>query len=283
MASQARCVRLDPARAIMTPVNRMRSLLVASLLCVAAAQAPSRSAPFVPIGVWYGGGTARAPMVSRDPAEERDAWRRDLQTISASASTASRRGWTGRAPNPSAGSYRFDALEQLLTLADEAGLRVIVQLYTDAAPEWLGRGIADSSFVTDQGARIGSQASPGYCLDHAGVRADMAAFIGAVSASRRLVISRSTPSIVWSEPHIVNWVWFNTPVEFCYCPHTQARFREWLKAKYRHRRGAQSRVVSHVLVVGPARGAAVRHHPLLHRLHRLEDVHRGRSSRRISS
>jgi beta-galactosidase len=38
---------------------------------------------------------------------------------------------------------------------------------------------------------------------------------------------------VWSEPHLVNWVWFNTPAEFCYCPHTQARFRAWLKSKYR--------------------------------------------------
>ena len=47
------------------------------------------------------------------------------------------------------------------------------------------------------------------------------------------VIRRSMRVDVWSEPHVVNWVWFNTPVEFCYCPHTQARFRDWLKRKYR--------------------------------------------------
>ena len=60
-----------------------------------------------------------------------------------------------------------------------------------------------------------------------------------VVAARPRGISRSTRIDVWSEPHMVNWVWFNTPVEFCYCPHTQARFREWLKPKYRTARGAE--------------------------------------------
>ena len=184
------------------------------------------------MGVWYGGGTSRAPMLSRNPAAERDAWRRDLQAIK-SLGFNSVKAWVDWASSEQVrGQYRFDALEQLLSLADDVGLRVIVQMYTDAAPDWLGKLYPDSSFVTDQGARIGSQASPGYCLDHAGVRADMTAFIGAASAA-----AARHPSFyavdVWSEPHIVNWVWFNTPVEFCYCPHTQARFRDWLKLRYR--------------------------------------------------
>ncbi len=196
-----------------------------------SARSPQPTAPFVPIGVWYGGGTSRAPMVSRNPTAEKDAWRRDLAAIK-SVGFNSVKTWVDWASaEAERGRYRLDALEQLLTLADEADLRVIVQIYTDAAPEWLGRRYPDSSFVTDQGARIGSQASPGYCLDHAGVRADMVAFINAVStaASRH----RSFYAVdVWSEPHLVNWVWFNTPAEFCYCPHTQARFRDWLKRKY---------------------------------------------------
>jgi beta-galactosidase len=214
----------------------MRLAAVAGLAfawIASASFAVQRSAePFVPVGVWYGGGTSRAPMVSLNPAGERDAWRRDLQAIR-SLGFNSVKTWVDWASSESVrGQYRFDALEQLLSLADETGLRVIVQIYTDAAPEWLGKRYPDSSFVTDQGTRIGSQASPGYCLDHAGVRADMTAFIGAVSTA-----AARHPSFyavdVWSEPHIVNWVWFNTPVEFCYCPNTQKRFRNWLKARYR--------------------------------------------------
>lgn len=205
---------------------------VAGVLFAVAARALQPAPPFVPIGVWYGGGTSRAPMVSRNPAPERDAWRRDLNAIKSLGFNSIKTWVDWASAEPERGRYRFDSLDQLLTLADEVGLRVIIQIYTDASPEWLGKRYPDSSFVTDQGTRIGSQASPGYCLDHAGVRADMVAFIGAASTT-----AARHPSFyavdVWSEPHIVNWVWFNTPAEFCYCPYTQARFRDWLKRKYR--------------------------------------------------
>src|SRR4051812_32230325 len=152
------------------------------LLAPAAADAPQRtSEPFVPIGVWYGGGTARAPMVVREPGKERDAWKRDLATIKSLGFNSVKTWVDWASAEPERGRYRFDALEQLMSLADDAGLKVIVQIYTDAAPEWLGKRYPDSSFVTEQGTKIGSQASPGYCLDHAGVRADMVAFIGAAT------------------------------------------------------------------------------------------------------
>ena len=142
---------------------------VAIVLLAPAVGSPQRSSePFVPVGVWYGGGTSRAPMVSRDPAAERDGWRRDLAAIKSLGFNSIKTWVDWASAEPERGRYRLDALEQLLSLADEAGLRVIVQIYTDAAPEWLGERYPDSSFVTDQGTRIGSQASPGYCLDHAG-------------------------------------------------------------------------------------------------------------------
>jgi len=211
----------------------VRLPVIAALVLAVLMPAPQRAVePFVPVGVWYGGGTSRAPMVSRQPAAERDAWVRDLQAIKSLGFNSIKTWVDWASAEPVRGAYRLDALEQLLSLADGVGIRVIIQIYTDAAPEWLGKRYPDSSFVTDQGARIGSQASPGYCLDHAGVRADMTAFIAAVSTA-----AARHPSFyavdVWSEPHIVNWVWFNAPVEFCYCPHTQARFREWLKTRYR--------------------------------------------------
>ena len=208
----------------------LSAALVAAVIA-SNASVPQPSAPFVPIGVWYGGGTSRAPMVSRNPAVEREAWRRDLLAIKSLGFNSIKTWVDWASAEPERGRYRFDALEQLLTLADDTGLQVILQIYTDAAPEWLGKRYPDSNFVTDQGARVVSQASPGYCLDHTGVRTDLVAFISAAaSAAAR---HRSFYGVdVWSEPHLVNWVWFNTPAEFCYCPYTQARFREWLKRKY---------------------------------------------------
>jgi beta-galactosidase len=212
---------------------RILALIVSFVVLLASSPAlRQRYEPFVPIGVWYGGGTVRAPMTSRNPAAEREAWRADLKAIRATGFNSIKAWVDWASVEPQRGQYRFDALDQILALAEEAGLKVILQLYADATPEWLGARYPDASFVTDQGTRIGSQAAPGSCLDHPGVRADHAAFINAVAA--RAARHESLVAIdLWSEPHIVNWVWFNTPVEFCYCPHTQRRFREWLERRYR--------------------------------------------------
>jgi beta-galactosidase len=189
------------------------------------------SSEFFAVGVWYGGGKARAPMLVIDPAPERDAWRGDLETIRRLGFNSVKSWVDWSSTEPTRGAYRLDALDQLLTLADEAGLRVIVQLYTDAAPEWVGRAHPDASFVTESGVRIGSQASPGFCLDHPEVRKAVSTWIAAVSARARRHSSFYAFD-VWSEPHVVNWVWFNQPVQFCYCPSTQARFRDWLRGRY---------------------------------------------------
>ena len=203
--------------------------LLAFLAITTRTQPPA--APFVPIGVWYGGGTVRAPMMPRDPAAHQEEWRRDLRTIKELGFNSIKTWADWASSEPARGRFNFDALDQLLTLADEEGLRVIVQFYTDSAPEWVGAAYPDASFVTDQGQKIGSQASPGFCVDHPQVREAMKAFIAAASARARA--HRSLYGFdVWSEPHIVNWVWFNTPVEFCYCPYTQGKFRDWLRKKY---------------------------------------------------
>src|SRR3954468_9212217 len=108
------------------------------LFCAIVVHALQPAEPFVPIGVWYAGGTSRAPMVSRNPAPEKEVWRRDLAAIR-SLGFNSIKTWVDWASSePERGRYRFDALEQLLTLADESGLRVIVKIYTDAAPAWRG-------------------------------------------------------------------------------------------------------------------------------------------------
>src|SRR3954462_6105147 len=180
------------------------------LFCAIVVHALQPAEPFVPIGVWYAGGTSRAPMVSRNPALEKDAWRRDLAAIHSLGFNSIKTWVDWASAEPERGRYRLDALEQVLTLADEAGLRVIVQIYTDAAPDWLGKRYPDSSFVTDQGARIGSQASPGYFLDPAGVGAARVGFTGPVSNGGARHSSFYGVD-VWREPHVVNWVWFNAP------------------------------------------------------------------------
>lgn len=197
------------------------------------AQPTAANANFFPICVWYSGGKSRAPMISRDPGAERAAWRRELQTIRATGFNCVKTwvDWSTAEPRP--GQFDLAGLKQLLALAQQTGLRVMVQIYADSAPQWVGEKYPDARFTTATGVRIRSQAAPGYPLDAPGVRAAELGFYRAVAR-----VAGASPAFfgydLWSEPHLVNWVWFNDlpHVQFGYSAATQAHFRRWLEQKY---------------------------------------------------
>jgi beta-galactosidase len=197
-----------------------------------AASQPANES-FFPVAVWYGGGKVRAPMLEPIDSTSGERWGKDLDEIKADGFNAVKTwvDWATAEPNP--GEYNFSNLDLLLRLAQERGLRVVVQVYLDSAPNWVGQRYPDARFVDRSGAVIDSQAAPGYCTDNGGVRSTIVKFLQALSRE-----ANKSPALygwdVWSEPHVVNWAEFpylENP-EFCFCRYTQARFREWLKAKY---------------------------------------------------
>ena len=189
---------------------------------------------FLPMAVWYGGGRARAPMLEGDARRKKDQWAADVRQIRALGFNTLR-GWIDWASGePAQGQYQFDTVDVLLELAEDHGLRMLLQVYMDSAPPWVGERYPDSLFVSSGGQIIQPESSPGYCRDHAGVRTADRAFYAALAAR-----VRNRPAFLgwdlWSEPHVINWAnptWISNP-EFCFCPHTLARFRRWLEAKYR--------------------------------------------------
>jgi beta-galactosidase len=192
------------------------------------------SQPFFPVAVWYGGGKARAPMLEPVDSSSAARWGRDLDQIKAVGFNTVKCwvDWATAEPKP--GQFDFENLNLLLRLAQERGLRVIVQIYTDSAPDWVGQRYPDARFVDRSGAVINSQAAPGFCIDDKAVRNEVVKFIEALSQD-----PNRYPSLygwdVWSEPHLVNWAGFDylKNPEFCYCRYTQERFREWLQQKYK--------------------------------------------------
>jgi beta-galactosidase len=208
---------------------------LAALILFASA-APARAAappPILPMAVWYGGGKARAPMLEADPRAKKEVWRSDLKQIKALGFNAVRCWIDWSSGEPEAGQYRLDTLDVLLSLAEEEGLRVIVQVYMDSAPDWVGRRHPDGLFVSSNGQAIRPESSPGYCMDHPGVRRADLAFYETVA--RRAAASPAFLGFdLWSEPHVTNWAnptYIDNP-EFCFCRNTVARYREWLKKKY---------------------------------------------------
>jgi len=185
------------------------------------------------MSVWYGGGKARAPMLERDPWSKVDVWRKDLAQIKQLGFNTVRCWMDWATGEPAEGQYKLDTLDVILQLAEEQGLKVVVQVYMDSAPAWVGKKFPDSLFVSSNGMVIHPESSPGYCRDHAGVRTAELAFYAAVA--RRAQRSRNFLGWdLWSEPHVINWA---TPTyiehpEFCFCAHSVARFRLWLQKKY---------------------------------------------------
>jgi beta-galactosidase len=220
------------------PVVLLLAAAASLLASSAAAQAPppDKTRGFFPVSVWYAGGKARAPMLETVTPASRGAWKKDIDQIKRLGFNTVRTWIEWTACERTEGRYDFSALQLVADLAGEAGLRLIVQVYIDSAPDWVGARYPDAKFVSSNGVAVESQASPGFCFDHPGVRRKILGFFRA--AARAL---EGKPAFygwdLWSEPHIINWaevyyVGDLKSVQFCYCPSTQARFREWLKKRY---------------------------------------------------
>lgn len=210
----------------------MRTFVIVVILTCAAALNAGET-PFVPVSVWYGGGKARAPMLEPDPRSRKEAWRADLKLIKGVGFNTVRCWVDWSSAEPRQGQYNFEALDVLTELAQEQGLRVILQVYVDSAPDWVGRKYPDSHFISISGDVMPSHAAPGYCQDHPGVREAVLKLYAALAERMK-----SKPAFygwdLWSEPHVINWAYATYLVspEFCFCPYTVARFRDSLKKKY---------------------------------------------------
>ena len=242
---------------------------------------PPRQVPFFPVAVWYSGGTARAPMLSPIGPGSEAAWRADLAAIKSLGFNTVRTWVEWSAAESREGEYRFDQLDLLLRLAEEAGLKVIVQVYVDSAPEWVARRFPDGQFVSQGGIAIRPQAAPGLCFDHPGVRRAVLRFFEEVA--RRASGSPAFHAYdLWSEPAVMNWALpaYLPNAQFCYCPHSMARFRDWLRGEARQPGSPEPGLVSDLLELGRGGTAPVRHDPDLCRLHGLAGVHRREDRRR---
>jgi beta-galactosidase len=215
-------------------VSARRLLMLAPLLAAVALARPAAEVPaFLPMAVWYGGGKARAPMLEPDARRKKEVWRADIRQIKALGFNTVRAWVDWASGEPAERAYRFETLDVLLELAEEEGLKLMLQVYMDSAPHWVGERYPDSLFVSANGQAVQPESSPGYCRDHPGVRQADTAFYEALARHA----SRSPAFLgwdLWSEPHVINWAnptYIPNP-EFCFCPHTKRRFRAWLQRRY---------------------------------------------------
>ena len=133
------------------------------------------------------------------------------------------------------GVYKFDDYDELLSLASDNSLSVVLSTIAAIHPYWIHRSVPGSELVDNYGRKIISHnraechfgLTPGGCVDHPAVWEKMAAFISEVVKRYR------------NENHLVGWdIWnelrWNVGSEghVCYCPETIKLFRKWLDQKY---------------------------------------------------
>lgn len=210
-----------------------RLLTLALVFFLGCVTAVCQQPGFFPVSVWYSGGKARAPMLSDITPQSEQQWREDLRKIKGLGFNTVRT-WIEWSKNePREGEFHFENLDLMLKLAQQEGLKVIIQVYADSAPQWVGREFPDGKFMSQSGLVVPSQAAPGYCFDHPGVRKAMLRYFQ--EAAKHAVKSPAFYAWdLWSEPAVMNWAlpdYMSNP-QFCYCPYSQARFRQWLKQKY---------------------------------------------------
>jgi beta-galactosidase len=221
LAATGATVRLPTSRDVLLPTE------------AALNQSKGRDTTFFPVAVWYGGGKARAPMIETITPDSPRLWKEDLSKIKQLGFNTVRTWVEWNASEPEEGKYQLENLDLLLRLANQVGLKAIVQVYVDSAPEWVGKKFPDGRYAAQDGLPIPSQAAPGYCFDHPGVRKAMLDFFEEVARH-----AAASPAFygwdLWSEPAALNWarIGYKSDPMFCYCPSSQERFRKWLKAKY---------------------------------------------------
>jgi len=192
-----------------------------------------QAATFFPVAVWYSGGKARAPMLETITPDSPRQWKDDLSKIKQLGFNTVRTWVEWSVAEPEEGKYHLENFDLLLRLANEVGLKAIVQVYVDSAPEWVGEKYPDGRYAAQDGLPIPSQAAPGYCFDHRGVRKAVLDFFQEVARH-----AAASPAFygwdLWSEPAALNWarIGYKSEPMFCYCPSSQERFRQWLRAKY---------------------------------------------------
>ena len=121
---------------------------------------------FFPFSVWYSGGKARAPMLSKITESSEAEWRADLQQIKDLGFNTVRTWVEWATCEPEPGKYNFKNLELLMSLAEEVGLRVFIQIYVDSAPDWVAHNFPHALFEAQSGDIVVPQSAPGACMDN---------------------------------------------------------------------------------------------------------------------
>lgn len=162
----------------------------------------------------------------------REDWERDYRVAAEDGHRLFRHWFPWGAIEVAPGQFDWEDYDRHLDLAAEHGIRTIIAEISDAFPEWLYHQFPQARRENRNGVKRTSRmhvscvtgGAHSMCLDNPEVSERAGRFLTELAARYR-----GHPGLygydVWNECSLYS------PDLICYCPATQARFREWLKKK----------------------------------------------------
>ncbi len=186
-----------------------------------------------PIGTHYG--------AYRDRTDK--CWEKDFANMKACGMDTLRIHATWGTIEKNEGEFDFSYYDHILEEAVKYGLKILFTIYLVETPEWVFEKHPDSRYISAAGtvwtphqqADASTGGWPGLCLDSEPHRATVEHFLKAITEHYR------------GNEDIIAFDIFHEPTEepaqqyyqnewremiYCYCDHSKAKFREWLKHKY---------------------------------------------------
>lgn len=177
----------------------------------------------------------------RAPTPEPSQWKSDMNAMREAGFNTIKIWAQWRWNQPAEDRYYFDDLDQLMDLAHEAGLQVVINTILDCAPAWLYKQYPDCVMIDSQGRRVGPVVlphrqiggAPGPCFHHPEAMHYLEGFVAEV-------VKRYAdhPALLlwdlWNEPELTVGLQRSANIEnlVCYCSNSHQAFAQWLQGKY---------------------------------------------------
>jgi beta-galactosidase len=171
----------------------------------------------------------------RPPFPDRSHWKADMEDMRRSGLDTVQLwacwGWI----EPEPGGYSFDDYDELVALADQAGLKVVISTVAEIHPFWIHREAPDSAMVDHMGRTVVSSLrhecnvglTPGGCTDNPAVIEYMASFLRTIGERYRGAANLAAWDC-WNE---TRWA-VQADGFVCYCDHTLQAYRAYLDKRY---------------------------------------------------
>jgi beta-galactosidase len=155
-------------------------------------------------------------------------WERDHKTAAQMGMNIFRHWFMWASIENSPGKYDWRDYDRMVELEAQNHIKVVIAEIVTGAPEWMWDKYPQARHIDSLGNQsypsVGGSSATGsapLCLDNEEVKSAAGKFLTALVERYR-----NNPAVYGYD------VWNEGGVQECFCPATQAKFREWLKAKY---------------------------------------------------